>query len=425
MEFEFPSKLIVLVSFFLFIFIVLKLLGWNSKTNSSPLNLIPGPRKLPLIGNLHLLVGNPLPHRTFRDLADKYGPLMHLQLGEVPFIKVSSIEFAKQILKTHDLNFANRPPVFSVKASSYNYTDIAFSPYGEYWRNLRKICILELLSARCVQSFRHIREEENRDLQHRLPTMTFVADQQGIVRLLFFASISFVAKFVGNPLPHRAFRDLADKYGPLMHLQLGEVPFIIVSSIEVAKQILKTHDLNFANRPPVFSVKTKLLSARRVQSFRHIREEENRDLAKWIASNEGLPINMSERIYLSTYDITTRASLGKKTSEKGTFTSMMKEVVKLAGGLSIADLYPSIRFLPLITGIKFRIERMHQKTDRILNSIIDEHKVSSATKTDDDEKTEDLADILLKYQEDGVELPLTTDNVKAILMDEISLLDWN
>ncbi|KAG8375419.1 hypothetical protein BUALT_Bualt10G0098100 [Buddleja alternifolia] len=310
MEFEFPSKLIVLVSFFLFIFIVLKLLGWNSTTNSSPLNLIPGPRKLPLIGNLHLLVGNPLPHRAFRDLADKYGPLMHLQLGEVPFIIVSSIEVAKQILKTHDLNFANRPPVVSVKTSSYNYTDIAFSPYGEYWRSLRKICILELLSAR------------------------------------------------------------------------------------------------------------------RVQSFRHIREEENRDLAKWIASNEGLPINMSERIYLSTYDITTRASLGKKTSEKGTFTSMIKEVVKLAGGLNIADLYPSIGFLPLITGIKFRIERMHQKTDRILNSIINEHRVSSATKTDDDEKTEDLADILLKYQEDGVELALTTDNVKAVLLAPLRVL-WN
>jgi hypothetical protein len=37
---------------------------------------------------------------------------------------------------------------------------LAFAPYGDHWRQLRKICIMELLSARQVQSFRHVREEE-------------------------------------------------------------------------------------------------------------------------------------------------------------------------------------------------------------------------------------------------------------------------
>ncbi|KAK2637745.1 hypothetical protein Ddye_025540 [Dipteronia dyeriana] len=43
---------------------------------------------------------------------------------------------------------------------SYNSTDIIFSPYGVYWRQLPKLCALELLSKKQIQSFRSIREEE-------------------------------------------------------------------------------------------------------------------------------------------------------------------------------------------------------------------------------------------------------------------------
>lgn len=42
---------------------------------------------------------------------------------------------------------------------SYNYVDIAFAPYSDYWREIRKICVLQLFCAKRVQSFRFIREE--------------------------------------------------------------------------------------------------------------------------------------------------------------------------------------------------------------------------------------------------------------------------
>jgi cytochrome P450 len=149
----------ILFTFLLFIFMVVKIARKRSKTNHSTLNLPPGPWKLPIIGNMHQFVGS-LPHRALRDMAKKHGPLMHLRLGEVSTIVVSTPELAKEVMKTHDVVFASRPTSLTVKIMSYDYTNIVSAPYGNYWRQLRKICTLEVLSQKRVESFQPIREEE-------------------------------------------------------------------------------------------------------------------------------------------------------------------------------------------------------------------------------------------------------------------------
>ncbi|XP_019195781.1 PREDICTED: premnaspirodiene oxygenase-like [Ipomoea nil] len=157
-----------LISFCLFLsFISFVLRQWMKPKSGR--KLPPGPRKLPLIGNMHHLVGAKLPHVTLRDLSKQYGKdLMHLQLGEVSVVVVSSAEVAKLFLKTHDLDFASRPRVLAADEVMYDSSDILFSPYGEYWRQMRKVCITELLSARTVRSFSYIRQDESHRLLDRV-----------------------------------------------------------------------------------------------------------------------------------------------------------------------------------------------------------------------------------------------------------------
>lgn len=85
---------------------------------------------------------------------------MLLQLGQVPTLVVSSADVAREIFKTQDHIFSNRPSLIVPNKLLYGCKDVAFAQYGNYWKNVRKLSVLHLLSPRRVQSYRHIRDEE-------------------------------------------------------------------------------------------------------------------------------------------------------------------------------------------------------------------------------------------------------------------------
>nr|XP_016492044.1 PREDICTED: premnaspirodiene oxygenase-like [Nicotiana tabacum] len=268
--------------------------------------LPPGPWRFPIIGSLHHLMGREVPHRTLRSLAQKYGPLMYLQLGQAPTVIISSPSMAKQVLKTHDLAFANRAQLTSSNIIFYNNKDIVFSQYSDYWRQMRKICILELLSTKMVKSFSAIRQDE-------------------------------------------------------------------LSSL--------------------------------ISSIRSMR---------------GSPVNLTEKIFQLTNSITGRAAFGNVFKDRHEFMKLMKEVLELAGGFDVADLFPSWKLLHKMSGVKSRLVNAHRKVDEIMEDILNEHIENKAAgnKGIGEFGGEDLVDVFLRIKENAeLQFPITNDNIKAVIFD--------
>nr|QUN00515.1 cytochrome P450 82C60 [Tripterygium wilfordii] len=122
----------------------------------------------PVIGHLHLLGGPQPTHKTLGDMADKYGPIFTIKMGVHRALVVSNSEIAKQCLTTHDRVFASRPKSLATEHLGYNQAMFGFSPYGPFWRHMRKITTLQLLSSHRLETLNHVRESEVRNSTKKL-----------------------------------------------------------------------------------------------------------------------------------------------------------------------------------------------------------------------------------------------------------------
>ncbi|CAN6227769.1 unnamed protein product [Urochloa humidicola] len=118
----------------------------------------PSPPALPLLGHLHLIGAHP--HISMRRLAAGHGDLMLLRLGTVPTLVASSPRAAQLVLRTHDQSLASRPRSIFGDILGYGPSDVGFAPYGEAWRQAKKLVTTHLLNAKKVLSYRAAREEE-------------------------------------------------------------------------------------------------------------------------------------------------------------------------------------------------------------------------------------------------------------------------
>ncbi|KAJ7947715.1 Cytochrome P450 [Quillaja saponaria] len=113
--------------------------------------------QLPIIGHMHLL--GPTIHQSLHRLSLRYGPFFSLRFGSVPCVVASTPHFAKQLLQTNELSFISRIQSAAIKRLTYD-SSLAFAPYGPYWKFIKKLCMNDLLGARTVNNFRHVRAQE-------------------------------------------------------------------------------------------------------------------------------------------------------------------------------------------------------------------------------------------------------------------------
>eukprot|EP00262_Sarcandra_glabra_P021511 TRINITY_DN915_c0_g1_i4.p1 TRINITY_DN915_c0_g1~~TRINITY_DN915_c0_g1_i4.p1 ORF type:complete len:508 (+),score=58.57 TRINITY_DN915_c0_g1_i4:229-1752(+) len=195
-------------------------------------SLPPGPPGLPILGNI-LSLGN-LPYRDLHKFAKEYGPIMYMRLGLVPTVIVSSPHAAEQFLKTYDLIFASRPFLEAAKYISYECKGLSSTEYGPYWRNIRKVCTLELLSNLKIDSFKSMRREE---LGLLIESLKDIAKARGVADLsAMVASLSadmtcrmvFGKKYLDNDIDERGFKEVIQEGMKLAATpNIGDyVPFI-------------------------------------------------------------------------------------------------------------------------------------------------------------------------------------------------------
>jgi cytochrome P450 len=120
-------------------------------------NRPPGPLRLPIIGNLHLL--HPIPHQALQKLSLRYGPMMSFKLGSHPALHVCTPKLAKEFLKTHEASFSARHAFHSVQYISNN-SSFAFSPFGSFVKGMRKFSIFKLLGTQTITKLEPLRTLE-------------------------------------------------------------------------------------------------------------------------------------------------------------------------------------------------------------------------------------------------------------------------
>lgn len=81
---------------------------------------------------------------------------------------ITSPSAVKECFTTNDIALANRPRLINGKYIGFNYTSISFTSYGDHWRNLRRIMMVEILSSSRLNHFLETRMDETMRLVKKL-----------------------------------------------------------------------------------------------------------------------------------------------------------------------------------------------------------------------------------------------------------------
>ncbi|KAF8709957.1 hypothetical protein HU200_029677 [Digitaria exilis] len=221
-----------------------------------------------------------------------------------------------------------------------------------------------------------------------------------------------------------------------MLLRFGEVPVVVVSSGEAAREVMRTHDAAFATRPQTATVRilskegqaialapygdhwrwlrkvcaVELLSAARVRSLRPVREMMAARLVGAVASGGSSGnklVNLSEMMAAYVADTAVHAVTGRRRllDDRDGFLRYVDEAIRVASGVSLADLFPSSWIAGALSWRQaHKAEVYRQGLFQFLDGVITEHM------------EEDLIDVLLRIQSQGSSPQfLTMGIIKAVV----------
>ncbi|KAG8375384.1 hypothetical protein BUALT_Bualt10G0094400 [Buddleja alternifolia] len=258
---------------------------------------------------------------------------------------------------------------------------------------------------------------------------------------------------IGNILqlgqsPHRSLTKLSKTYGPLMSLQLGSIYTVVLSSPEMAKEILKKHDQVFSSRTiasaaeahdhdkmslgylPVGAQWKKFRKICREQMFSTLRLEESHglrqdklnELREYLhkCSVDGRAVNIGEAAFITTLNLMSATLFSATFAEfDSDAVEELKEsiegVARIVALPNFGDYFPVLKPFDL-QGIKRKAEVYFGKLLVLIEDMINQ-RLEKRTSVGY-QKKKDLLEALLDLSE-GSEYELSCYEIKHLLLVRI------
>ncbi|KAL2642683.1 hypothetical protein R1flu_010270 [Riccia fluitans] len=260
----------------------------------------------------------------------------------------------------------------------------------------------------------------------------------------------------GEPA-HQMFKRLQQKYGPIVFLQMGSCPTIIVSDNETAKAVLRDQDHLFSSRPSlsvgkylgsnygsmvwtqmgdhykqlrkIFSA--EILSPKRVTQSHEVRENGMRAAISVMLDefSMGQPTNLTVELNNLSLNTMMNMLFGRKEGQMlggpsrvsmEELKDIVRESIELGGEFDYGDYLPVVRWFDL-TGYIGRLKAAKKRMEAIASKIIEEHREHRRVVTGTDGEVKDtqdqnILDVLLSLKGEDA---LNDDAITGVIFDII------
>ncbi|OMO80948.1 Cytochrome P450 [Corchorus olitorius] len=190
MELFTSSLLFLLLTWILF----RALHSFTHGSKSSLSKLPPGPRRVPIFGNLFDLGDKP--HKSLAKLAKIHGPIMSLKLGSLTTVVITSENLAREILQKHDLTFSNRTIVDAIRAHRHHEVGLPWLPVSPPWKTLRKVCNMHLFTSQKLDANQYLRRNKIEELMAHVQKCCRTGEAINIGQAAFNTSINLLSNTI-------------------------------------------------------------------------------------------------------------------------------------------------------------------------------------------------------------------------------------
>ncbi|CAN1230791.1 Licodione synthase [Linum grandiflorum] len=263
-----------------------------------------------------------------------------------------------------------------------------------------------------------------------------------------------------SPLIHQSFHRLSRRHSaPLLYLNLGSHPCIVASTPDLAREILKTHDLAFSDRFQTLAIRcftydsslafapygdywkfarklvtSQLLSPAVLAQQLWIRTQElTKLLGNLRDKSRGgtVRVNVTEEVMTYAYNIVSRMMFGA-TPDGGASgyaaRKVIREVSEIAGEFNVSDFVWILKGFD-VQGVGKRAGDIHKRYDEVLETIISDReekrkerrRKGSQENEEEEVVVKDFIDMMLDIMEDDTaEIQVTRDHVEALVLDMLT-----